>query len=349
MSSDYVGWSLFDKVLIVAKKCMEWRGNKYELTDTLQGYVVDPSNKSMLDSAIHWGTESHRLDEKDEQGNYLYEKIEPAQYLFENKDFTLQLLDSAQGSSQGGKLSFWNCLITKGEYQFKIGIAADLLLQLLKQSTFINGVCQGKVFFARCKGGVGMLHTDMPAYKEAVADMDRKAAVKSAKKTTKWQIGCNYITLKEDEMCLCSAYRWVVPTYYKDRYGIDRFYGYKKLKKPELVYFTAITRANYNSVSEYFDNDVYLHERVKFPSRMKGTIELNCDMSSDMIDKYFYGKALEALTAQLEHQKTCKSKGWSYNLYDRRDVGISTQSECYELPEDIKKLIIECGLEYKEE
>lgn len=43
--SDYNGWSLFDKVTIVAKPCSEWRDGEYQTTETLQGYVVDPSNK----------------------------------------------------------------------------------------------------------------------------------------------------------------------------------------------------------------------------------------------------------------------------------------------------------------
>ncbi len=348
--NEYKGWTLFDKVIIVAKREHKYDWNQRKTVEgELQGYIVDPSNKKMLESAISWGTVTRRLDEQDEHGRYIYEKTEPAQYEFDNEGFSLELLDCAEGSSQGGKLSFWNCLVTKGEYRFKVGIAANLLLELLKSSTFRDGVCFHKVFFARCKGGVGMLHKDMEAYKEAIADMNKKAAVRSAKKTSKWEVGCNYVTLKEDDTYLCSVYRWIVPIFAPSR-CYDRFIGYKKLKTPELIHFTVGTKESYSKISDYFnDSKVWLHERDKFPSRMRGTVSIECDATSADVDNYFHSRALDALTSQYEHIRQCKSKGWSYNIYERRDIGLSSSGESYVIPEDIKKLIIDCGLEYKEE
>ena len=348
--SEYVGWTLFDKVIIVAKREYKWDFNQHKTVEgELQGYIVDPSNKKMLESAISWGTVTRRLDEKDEHGRYIYEKIEPAQYEFDNEDFSLELLDCAEGSSQGGKLSFWNCLVTKGEYRFKVGIASNLLLELLKSSTFRNGVCLHKVFFARCKGGVGMLHKDMEAYKEAIADMDKKEAVKSAKKTSKWEVGCNYVTLTEDSMYLCTAYRWLKPLYRRTLYRFDEFIGYEKLSKPERVHITADTSSVYKDISSYFNSNRYLHERDKCPSRMRGSLQLNVDIDNEFIDKYFFDKAIEELQSQLSYINDCKKKNWSYNLYSLRDVGLSSSAESYDTPEEVKRLIAECGLEYKED
>ena len=67
--SEYVGWSLFDKVTIVAKREYKYDCNQRKTVEgELQGYIVDSSNKKMLESAISWGTVTRTLDEKDEQG-----------------------------------------------------------------------------------------------------------------------------------------------------------------------------------------------------------------------------------------------------------------------------------------
>ena len=341
--SDYVGWSLFDKVVIVAKRerKFDWKQKK-DIEGELQGYIVDPSNKKMLESAISWGTVTRRLDEKDENGRYIYEKIEPAQYEFANEDFSLELLDCAEGSSQGGKLSFWNCLVTKGEYRFKVGIAANLLLELLKSSTFRNGVCLHKVFFARCKGGVGMLHKDMDAYKEAIADMNKKAAVKSAKKTSKWEIGCNYITLKEDSILLTKAYRWLEPIYANVNWGYDKFIGYKKLQKPVTVYIVADTSSVHSKISGYLEGRVWLSHMEKLPSRMKGNVTLENNVSSEEWDALYRRECCSYLANVADNV----SKG--YSVYSNHYMGLSTSDKEFVMPEEFKQQLTECGLEYRE-
>ena len=340
---EYKGWSLFDKVIIVAKRERKWDWQEQDYIEgELQGYIVDPSNKVMLENAVQWGTIHNRLEEKDEYGRYIYEKIEPAQYTFENKDFTLELLDSAEGSSQGGKLSFWNCLITKGEYKFKVGIAANLLLELLKQSTFVNGMCQSPVFFARCKGGVGMLHKDMDSYKEALSDMQKKQDVKSGKKTSKWEIGCNYVTLQTDSILLTKAYRWLEPIYANVNYRYDKFIGYKKLEKPIPVYIVADTSSVHSSISGYLNNDYYLSHMEKLPSRMRGKLTAKNDVSNEEWDAYYHKKCAEYL------RNVVDNKYKAYSVYSNTHMGLTSSSEEYVMPEEFKYLLNESGLEYRE-
>lgn len=350
MAAGYKGWCLFDKVVIVTRRQYKWDWEEHQRKEgELQGYIVDPSNKSMLESAIRWGTIRERTDEKDKYGSYIYKDIEPTKYEFVNDGFTLELLDAAEGSSQGGKLSFWNCIITKNDYRFKVGISSTLLLELLKSSTFVNGVCQHELFFARCKGGVGMLHKDMDAYKEAVSDMNKKAAIKSAKKTSKWEPGCNYVTLTEDSMYLYRVYRWLKPKYKQDRYGRDVFVGYEKLDKPEVVHIVSATSSVYNKVSSYFGKKHgYLYHLDKCPSRMRGQFKIDVDIDDAFIDNYFLAEAIEDLTHKSEYIQECRSKNWSYNVYANRNVGLSSSPNSYDTPEEIKKLITKCGLEYKE-
>ena len=177
MADGYTGWKLFDKVTIVARKILAYDYKTGETTDTgnVQGYLVDPTNKKQLEAARNWGTTYKNIyQEVDGKLKYVdREIIEPEEYTYDNDGFTLELHNSAEGSSQGGKLSFWNCWITAPDgTKFLIGIAADLLLDVLKNNTVINGVVQEKLLFARRDGGVGMLSKNMNSYQNAIKELD---------------------------------------------------------------------------------------------------------------------------------------------------------------------------------
>ena len=126
---DYKGYKLLDRITLVCREeasredsCGANGGNNY-----YQAYLVDPTSKSQLASARQWAKWIEYAPwVRDENGNWVrddYEIIhEPVEFEFENSGFTLELLDCAGGSSKGGKLSFWNCLVKKDDKTFKIGI-----------------------------------------------------------------------------------------------------------------------------------------------------------------------------------------------------------------------------------
>ena len=135
---DYQGYKLIDTIMLVCrdKATHEESINLHASKDVYQAYLVDPSNKKQLESARSWAkwTEygpRYRNDAGDWTRDYEI-KHEPVEFEFNNNCFTLELLDCAGGSSQGGKLSFWNCLVTRDDRVFKIGIDSDMLLDLLK-------------------------------------------------------------------------------------------------------------------------------------------------------------------------------------------------------------------------
>ena len=186
----YTGWTLYDKVkLVIRTKCCY--GYEYP-----QAYLVDTKNNKQLKSAINWA-----------KG---YGDIEPKIIETDNCGFKLTIIDSAGSSSQGGKLSFWNCLIEKDSEDIKciIGIDSTLLLKLIKSTSFFNGECAEELFFARCQGGVGMLSYKMKEYSDALKDMIAKKTI-TTKKTSKWKIGCNYKTLTIDSMYLGKISRFI--------------------------------------------------------------------------------------------------------------------------------------------
>ena len=186
----YNNWKLMDKINIAVKQS----ARHGEFT----GYIVDSNDKEALKKAKSWATVREYDYEKREYKGIL----EPGIYEFENKDFTARILNSAGGSSQGGRLSFWPCEIGKDDLKFVIGVNDAILADLIRHSDISNGIILQKVMFARQAGKHGLIHEGMQAYKDAVADMQQKADLKSAKKTNKWEIGGVYSTLTQTDICL---------------------------------------------------------------------------------------------------------------------------------------------------
>lgn len=193
---EYKGYKLLDKIILVSR-------DPFNKDDVPQAYLVDPSNKKQLESALEWArwTEyiPNTVDEK--------QKHIGTQYEFDNKDFDFELLDAAGGSTQGGRLSFWNCLISKDGKTFKIGINSDMLLTLLKDGNFKKGKCNDKVCFLSKQGKVGVTIIGSESYKAAQSDMLLKSNFKS-KQTSTYQFGDNVVTPTLNEIYLGEIYKY---------------------------------------------------------------------------------------------------------------------------------------------
>ena len=199
---------LYDKVTLYGKNRNIYGYNqdgKYEiLGETIDYYVADANDKKQNGTGEHWATDSRIVYKdgvavRDERGNFVYEEIPPIIHTTDNKDFKLAINMSAGGSSQGGKLSFWMCKITKTledgtVIDGNIGINQEELKDLLKESTFVNGVCQEPVAFYRISGNVGICTTTGEKYKQALKDKAEDESLKKAKKTSKWELGRVYKT-----------------------------------------------------------------------------------------------------------------------------------------------------------
>ena len=289
---NYQGWSLFDKILLVCR---------HEKDGIRQAYLCDPTNKKQIENAKSWGESWCREGWNPETRTYAIDKKIPAEeFEFNNEDFTFELFDSAGGSSQGGKLSFWNCIVSKDNKKFKIGISADLLLDLLLSSTFVNGVCSTKVLFARKNGSVGVLHQEMSQYQDAINDMKKKEDVK--KKTSRHLLYHNYITVNYDDMYIGDFYQWYEPLYearsnnylYYSRYS-NYFIGIKKLNKPIIKKLFLPTRAEYKTVKEYlteYDKERYLYYYLfdKLPARAEGNVIIENNVTREDWNMFFNRK-----------------------------------------------------------
>lgn len=193
MATDYQGIKIYDEVIIVEKESWHWENGNIVKLDIPQGYVVEVGNKNMLDTALRWAKQSrYALDDSgnylyDEKGYHIYNTIEGKINTYKNGNFKIELDEAADGSTQGGKLSFWNCLITAPDNKiYKIGISSEILLNLLKQNTFKNGICENNIWLGRIKGQqVGAFTENMQEFVQSKADQ----ALREAKSTKKYQPG----------------------------------------------------------------------------------------------------------------------------------------------------------------
>ena len=343
MAEKYIGWKLFDKITIVTKPMTRFNYETCEtiLLEDVQGYIVDPSNKKQLASAREWGTTYNYIYEEVDGKKVYKERVDipPEEFTYDNKDFTLELAEAAEHSSQGGKLSFWNCWVTASDgKRFLIGIAANLLLDVLKSTTVINGVVQDKLMFARCKGGVGMLSQNMSSYKDALDDeATRKKSSKG--KTSKHQVGHVYSTLTQNNVYLGNFYQWYEPIYETVRghyNSTTSCVGFKRLEKPKEWKWFPIYRDNFNYAANF--GTWQLEE--KLPARREGDFEPVINVNLD--------DCIETLSErhrkQLDTWLVCKAKGHSmFKHVAEGDVGISTSSTEYTMPLHERELLIEFG------
>ena len=190
MGMKYTGIKIYKEVIIVAKNknysYYDSEKRSYVETDYPQAYVVEKGNTKMLASAKDWAGSACK------------------EYEFKNGEFTFSLCDPAHGSSQGGKLSFWNCLITIDGNSFLIGISSEILCELLKNSTFINGTCKEKVYLGRINGNVGAFTSSMDLFKKGQED----EKIRNEKKTTTYVPGDFVYTLKEERIYLGEGYKY---------------------------------------------------------------------------------------------------------------------------------------------
>lgn len=229
----YNGWKMMDEVgvAVCSQKPDTWRGK-----EQFDGYLFGAKDKKAREKAEDW---ARRYDNKydNTKETIVYE---PNVHIFENKGFTVTILDSAGGSSQGGRLSFWKCKVEKDGVEFIVGVNDSILADLIRNSHIDLGVIREKVMFVRNSGAPGFIHENMEAYKEAMADTKQKTDLKKAKKTNKWEIGGVYLTLTQTDICLGDVWDTLEPyevqeSYSSYRWGSRTTTKYRKRETPVKV------------------------------------------------------------------------------------------------------------------
>lgn len=182
-------WIVPDKITIV-----ESPNNRLYIDDESsipKAYVVFGDNKKSLENA-HWWAGKDAVDRE----------------ISGNTEFTFEILECAGHSSQGGKLSFWNCRIknTEENIDVSVGINSEILCMLLKETTFIDGFCRENVILTKYNGQLGVVCKGTESYNDAIQSQRNKNDLKVGK-TTKWEKGFAYRTQSTSDVWIGDAYK----------------------------------------------------------------------------------------------------------------------------------------------
>ena len=281
----YQGIKIYDKVIIIEKiSKYNDEGLHYNGRTVNQGYVVDFGNTKMLESAMNWA-EHYVYDESLRQEYFkqrkalgyendkvkaIWQKYQDSEtkvpgvvHEYDNGHFELTLSESADYSTAGGKLSFWNCIITcPDKKQYLIGINSELLLHLLMFNTFVSGTCQQAVWLGRIKGTqVGAFTSNMEEFAQAHKDEERR----NTKKSVKYNQGDIIESLGGSrEIYLGEFYIYGG----KILTEADRVYywgkSYSNLKQKYLLFYRPVKVHGYMSLREEQDWDKISHRDISF-------------------------------------------------------------------------------------
>lgn len=200
--NDYKGIFVWDRVTIVTRPPLR---ETIAAANIPQGYPIETGNSNTLKSANKWAVEYNTQKEKD-----------VLSYDYENGKFSLALFLSAENSTQGGDLSFWNCLITGPDgRKFIIGINSESLLNLMCSTTFKNGECQDhSLYISKDKGRTGICSKNSKVFQDYISDKK----IRNEKTDTSYLPGEFISTLKEKQV-------YIGPIYFRFRFNTDFIYG----------------------------------------------------------------------------------------------------------------------------
>lgn len=360
---DYKGYKLLDKIMLVCRDVSEHDNSIGRNCSTAyyQAYLVDPANNQQLATARHWAKwieygPSYRTDD----GRWVrdYEIThDPVEFTFDNEGFSLELLDCAGGSSQGGKLSFWNCIVSRDSKRFKIGINSDMLLDLLKNATFINGLCQNPLMFITKSGKVGMTTIGSNTYVQCIKDRDLKKTMKSTM-VSKFAFGdlVKTPTINEVYLGTITQYYTFDPgrntqyNYYRDIYYPDC--TITRLAKP-ITYHVFESIYKETRLSDFLCQ--YNHSPYSYPDFKKscpkrvidGKIDLDCseDYFKEQVVKKIYD--YEAFADYAKSSYRSSDERMLYYFLGKSTFGFGF--EPFELSEDLMAKIKAAGIKYVEE
>ena len=360
---NYQGYKLIDKIILVCRDIAEHKENSAR--KEYQAYLVDPSNKKQLESARSWAKwTEYDPSYKDENGKWTrdYEiEHEPVEFEFDNNGFILELRDCAGGSSQGGKLSFWNCIVTKDDISFIIGINSDMLLELLKNATFINGKCQSPLIFITKTGRVGMTIEGSETWHQCIRDRELKNTMKRTQ-TSKFSFGDKISTATIDEY-----YLGTITKYYEFNPGRNEDYRYRsagidlrectitKLKKP-ITYHLFESCYNRNSLTDVLNNlesSVYSYFSLKkaCPKRsITGQLIMDCseeEFKQRLIKKIYDYESFTERLKESHCYKGCDEVRILYYFLGKYTFGYGFDP--FDLPDALVEKLKALGVKYIDE
>lgn len=119
---------------------------------------------------------------------------------------TVTIEDSACYSSQGGKLSFWTCILTLPDgRECSIGINSDNLCDFIKVNTFVNGKCEANIYLGRENSQQAIFTENMDSFKEGLD----KRELKAAKQSSSYEVGDLVQSMTQNQVYIGKIYQYL--------------------------------------------------------------------------------------------------------------------------------------------
>lgn len=299
--TEYQGINIPDEIIIV-------------VNPDNAGYIVPAGNKKVLDSALNWAGITKCEFVYDEEGRYkktIRHPFTPPQKQYKNGNFELEILDAAGGSSQGGRLSFWTCLIyTPDNERYKVGINSDALCSLIRNSEIKNGKVLDKIWLGKCKGNTVAYTDKMPEYQQALADEKTRKATK----TSKYEIGQRVGTLTQEYLYAGKWYKYFDVDVTNSYWDVTcRFKIYEQPK--EVHVFTDIDGQYpiiYNTKPKFIVKDELYPEKISEAYSLYVTRPLQ--YVKEITERETAQKELNCLQYSTEKKERCISNDELINL-----------------------------------
>lgn len=320
MSKDIV-FKLFQRIVVV-KTTKKWRAEYEPKEERAEAaYVGDATDENQLNKGLSWagcGREE-----------------EPEVKYFDNDGFTLEIGSCPENSCQGSKLSFWMCKITtKDNYSFYTSINSRLLELLLKECTFINGVCQDKVVFVRNKSQLGVVKLNGIQYQQAVSDEYMRTHPKE--KRTDYKPGDVVETLRDRYVYVGSTYQYFYIDYngwYDENMAVN-IYFYKKPKETHFFLYWS----NFENKYEFYCS---VYKRVEAKPKYWVTGNIDVKPLNEYLKEYAennYHK-IEEVVDELKELYSLQFQDNPDNIIDRDKV-IEVVKKYYIKGGNRKKIIV---------
>lgn len=209
------------------------KNNGYSIN---QAFVADSANTDRLNTGRDWAKFSKKCIE----------------YTYKNENLTLTTLNGPQYSSNGGKLSFCNCIITAPDgKQFLVGINTEYLFDLFKECTVEKGTIKEKLMFVFDKNRTFMVFKDSQMYNNIIDKNLISKNYNNLPKTTKRKFGYIYSSKTKSSVYLGSYYAQykVYPKYYNTYNG--NTFAIQKLSTPIKINLYYSVNALQDKLSDF--------------------------------------------------------------------------------------------------
>lgn len=257
----YCGFNIPEKIIIVSKPVKKYCRDAcgWEETGEQQGYVVASDGKSSLEGALNWaGVEWHYVNNKQ-----VYKDYDKYVHEYENGHFGLRIVDSADQSSQGGKLSFWTCEITAPDKaKYLIGINSDLLCDFILNNTLVKGELKDKVYLGKQKTRTGIFTENMNSFKQSRQD----ESIRNQKTSTKYEPGQKVFSKTDYKVYLGELYNRCEIVSVRES-GWNHYYALVIYNTPKKVHAYGTFETHYDKDGRHVNlnnvSGVIIHSKKK--------------------------------------------------------------------------------------